>query len=269
MFKYGFIGAGNMASALASGLVRNVPSNSVGMSDPTAVKLKVLTDKLSTVASTNEELAKSSNYVCLAVKPQVLPAVLPTLRGPLAENDNPVLVTMAAGTKTETICKLLGKEYPVIRIMPNTPCSIGAGVILVTGNHLVTEEQLHTFIYDFSACGKLVQVEKEEWIDSGSVISGCGPAYIYMYIEAMAKAGEALGLPYDTAAELAKATCRGAAMLSEQSPASLEDLRIAVCSPGGSTIEGVKSLQESDLNGTVEKALTAAYDRTLELAKDN
>ncbi len=268
MFKYGFIGAGNMAKALASGLVQKVSPDTVALSDPTPAKLKALTDTLSAHASTNETIAKSSNYVVLAVKPQVLPTVLPELQGPLSENDGPVLVTMAAGTKMATICNLLETEYPVIRIMPNTPCSIGAGVILVTRNSLVTDEQFHTFIYDFSACGKVVPVEEEKLIDSGSVISGCGPAYIYMYIEALAKAGEALGLPAETAAELAKATCRGSALLAEQSASSLEDLRIAVCSPGGSTIEGVKSLQNSDLNGVVKTALDAAYQRTLELAGD-
>ena len=122
------------------------------------------------------------------------------------------------------------------------------------------------FLDDFSEAGVLVPLEKEELIDVGMTISGCGPAYVYMYIDAMAKAGEKLGLDYETAATLAKATCRGSALLSELSDRSLEDLRIAVCSPGGTTIEGVESLWASDLDGVVEKALKAAYDRSVELA---
>ncbi len=266
MYQYGFIGAGNMANALSSGLVKGIDPKLVAISDVDTVKVNALTEKLGCNLSDNETIAKSSNYVVLAVKPQMLPSVLPPLQDAVKANEGVVLVTMAAGTKMATICDLLGATYPIIRIMPNTPCSVGAGVILVARNELVSDEQFNAFMNDFSACGAIVPLEKEELIDSGSVISGCGPAYIYMYIDAMAKAGEALGLDYETAATLAKATARGAATLSEQSEASLEDLRIAVCSPGGSTIEGVKSLEESELNQVVNKALTAAFKRTKELA---
>ena len=266
MYKYGFIGAGNMTSALAAGLVKKIPATDVVISNRTAVKAETLSERLGCVASTNEEVAKSSSYVVLGVKPQMLEEVLTPLQGTLKENGNPVLVTMAAGTKMATICQYAGGEYPVIRIMPNTPCSVGAGVILVVKNDLVTDAQLAEFVADFAEAGVIRVLNEESLIDAGSVISGCGPAYIYMYIDAMAKAGVKLGLDYDTAAALAKATARGAALLSECSDASLEDLRIAVCSPGGSTIEGVKSFWESDLDGVVDKALTCAFCRTKELA---
>ena len=255
---YGFIGAGNMGSALVSALVQKQDGQNVLVSDPTAEKLEALKNEKGIVPSDNETIAKTADYVVLAVKPQVLPTVLPPLKDAFAANENMTIVTMAAGTPMQTVLDLAGGEYPVIRIMPNTPVSVGAGVLLIVRNGKVTD----------SAAGVLVPLEKEELIDVGMTISGCGPAYVYMYIDAMAKAGEKLGLDYETAATLAKATCRGSALLSEVSDKSLEDLRSAVCSPGGTTIEGVKSLWESDLDGVVEKALQAAYDRSVELAKN-
>lgn len=265
---YGFIGAGNMGSALVSALVERRDPATVLVSDPSAGKLDALKAAKGIVPSDNETIAGNADFVVLAVKPQVLPTVLPPLKEAFASNEGMTIVTMAAGTKMETVLELAGGEYPVIRIMPNTPVSVGAGVLLIVRNDKVSDEAFAAFQEDFAAAGVLVPLEKEELIDVGMTISGCGPAYVYMYIDAMAKAGEKLGLDYETAATLAKATARGSALLSEVSDKSLEDLRIAVCSPGGTTIEGVESLWESDLDGVVEKALQAAFDRSVELSKN-
>lgn len=265
---YGFIGAGNMGSALASALVRSIPAEQVLVSDPSEEKLTALQEKTGIVPSDNESIARNADFVVLAVKPQVLPDVLAPLKEALAANTGKTIITMAAGTSMETVLDLCGSEAPVIRIMPNTPVSVGAGVLLIVRNGLVSDEVFETFLHDFAAAGTLVPLEDEKLIDVGMAISGCGPAYVFMYIDAMAKAGEKLGLDRETAAILAKATTRGSALLSECSEQSLEELRIAVCSPGGTTIEGVKSLWESDLDGVVEKALQAAYDRSLELARE-
>lgn len=263
---YGFIGAGNMGSALCGALAKKKEPADILVSDPSTEKLEALQKELSIVPSTNEDIAKSADFVVLAVKPQVLESVLTPLQPSLAENEKLTIVTMAAGTEMSTVADLAGGNYPIIRIMPNTPVAVGAGVLLIVRNEKVSEEAFETFLQDFSEAGALVPLEEEALIDAGMAISGCGPAYIYMYIDAMAKAGVQLGLDYDTAATLAKATTRGSALLSERSEKSLEDLRIAVCSPGGTTIEGVHSLQESDLDSVVEKALRAAYNRSLELA---
>ncbi len=264
--SYGFIGAGNMGSALVSALVQKQSPENVLVSNRSPEKVEALKESKGIIPSDNETIAKTADYVVLGVKPQMLPEVLPPLKEALASNENVTIVTMAAGTTMETILELAGGDYPVIRIMPNTPVSIGAGVLLIARNDKVSDEIFDAFLQDFSEAGALVPLEREELIDVGMTISGCGPAYVYMYIDAMAKAGEALGLDYETAATLAKATTRGSALLSEVSEKSLEDLRIAVCSPGGTTIEGVKSLWESDLDAVVKKALKAAYDRSLELA---
>ena len=137
---YGFIGAGNMGSALVSALVQKQDGQNVLVSDPTAEKLEALKNEKGIVPSDNETIAKTADYVVLAVKPQVLPTVLPPLKDAFAANENMTIVTMAAGTPMQTVLDLAGGEYPVIRIMPNTPVSVGAGVLLIVRNGKVTDE---------------------------------------------------------------------------------------------------------------------------------
>lgn len=266
-FQYGFIGTGNMGSALLSAVVKEVPAKDIMVANRTREKAEKLAGKFGCACGTNEEVVRDCRFVVLGVKPQMLEEVLTPLQTALAGKSGGVLVTMAAGVSMERLCRLAGGEYPVIRIMPNTPVSVGAGVLLATHNDQVSEDDFRTFLHDFSQAG-LVKPLAEDQIDAASVISGCGPAYVYMFMDAMAKAGVKLGLSYETAAELAEAMTRGSALLSENSSATLEDLRIAVCSPGGSTIEGVKSFWDADLDGVTENALRAAYDRTKELAGD-
>ncbi len=267
MYRYGFIGTGNMGAALARSLDKNM---SVALANRSADKAKALADELGFVSTSNDDVAQNSDFVMLGVKPQMLPELCPTISDSLKKNADkngkkPVLITMAAGVKMATLCEMLGDEYPIIRIMPNTPVAIGEGVILASKNEFVADEEFDTFIADFSKAGSIHELP-ENLIDAGTVVSGCGPAYIYMYIEALAKAGESLGLDYETSVMLAKETAKGAASLSIQSERSLEDLRISVCSPGGSTIEGVKSFMASDLDGVVKTALDCAYRRNKELA---
>ena len=272
-WKYGFIGAGNMSTALVKALVEKVPSNHIGVSNRTDVKAKALTRETGSVFSESSiNTAKRSEILVLGVKPQNYAEVFEDIKGVIAERtccgpERLVIVTMAAGITTEKICEFAGKELPVIRIMPNTPSAIGEGTILVSRNSFVDDDTLRHFLRDFEGAGTLVTMEEKD-IDAASTISGCGPAYIYMYIEAMAKAGVSLGLDLNTATELAISTVRGTAGLAMKSSETLSDLRHAVCSPGGTTIEGVRSLKKSELDSVVEKALKAAYERTLELAKE-
>ncbi len=260
MYKYGFIGAGNMGSALATAL--KIDRAEIAISNRTEEKGKALADAIGVKFTTNDDIALNSKYVVLGVKPQVLPDLMPTLESALLRNNSAILVTMAAGVK----CNTLSEDRPVIRIMPNTPASIGEGVVLICRNDKVSDEDFETFINDFKDAGTIIKID-EDLIDAASVISGCGPAYIYMFMDALARAGEALGLDYQTATALAIATARGSASLARASSDSLEELRVKVCSPGGSTIEGVKSFQENDLDNVVKEALGAAYNRTKELSK--
>lgn len=271
-YKYGFIGIGNMGSALARAVSKKCSQSEIALANKTTVKAETLSDEIGGTVTDNLSLCECSENILLCVKPQTLKSLMPTLKDALLDNacrtgKKPVLITPAAGITTDTLLSLTGlSEWPVIRIMPNTPVSIGEGVILATKNDFVAKDDFDAFVSDFSAAG-VIEILPEDLIDAASVISGCGPAYIYMYIEALAKAGEKLGLSRDAAESLAKATARGSASLSLASDESLETLRERVCSPGGSTIEGVKSFADSDLDNVVEKALFAAFNRTKELAE--
>lgn len=253
-----------MGSALSTGVVKNVDPKKVAACDHDEKKAQALAEKIGITLTDGEDIAKNSDYVVLAVKPQVLEDALKPLRSAFSQNPNLVFVTMAAGTKISTVAGYSGGDYPIIRIMPNTPAAVGAGTILVTRNDKVSDERFNRFIHDFSAAGLIVPITEEK-LEAAAVISGCGPAFVYMFMEAMAKAGEKLGIDAETSAKLAESTTRGSALLAELSDEDLETLRIRVCSPGGTTIEGVNSFFDSDLYGIVEKALQASYDRTLEL----
>ena len=183
----------------------------------------------------------------------------------LAERkDRFVLVTMAAGLTIETIQKLAGGEYPVIRIMPNTPCAIGEGMTLYTPGPGVTREEEAAFLAGMTGAGEFLSLP-ERLIDAGSAISGCGPAYVYLFIEALADGGVTCGLPRADAQKLAAQTLAGAARLVQQSGRHPGELKDAVCSPGGTTVQGVRALEERGFRAAAMNAVIAAYEKTLAL----
>ena len=265
-YRYGIIGTGNMGVALARALAKKVPAERKILSNRTPEKAQKLADELGAACGSNRDAAAMAQCILLAVKPQVMPAVLADLQPILAEREDVLLVTMAAGKTMKSVCTMAGRQCPVIRIMPNTPAEIGRGVILTARNSLVDDEAFSIFHEDLADAGTLVDLEEEQ-IDAASVISGCGPAYIFMFINAMKKAGISLGLPEQMAQTLAEATAAGSALLSIKSGEELDVLTDNVCSPGGSTIEGVKSFRKDDLDAVTQRALKAAYDRTLELSR--
>ena len=181
-----------------------------------------------------------------------------------------ILVTMAAGLSMEQISEMAGGHYPVIRIMPNTPAAIGEGVILHSHNDLVTDEEVLEFTRMLSAAGKLCALP-EHLIDAGSSVSGCGPAFVYMFIEALADGGVACGLPrkdaYAFAAQMvagsAKMVLRGLEDPAEAGSRFVHpgELKDAVCSPGGTTIEGVRALENAGFRSAVMEAVIAAFEK--------
>ena len=258
-----------MSSALINALIKSISPEKICVSNRTNEKAEKLSKETGCKCFyNNKDVLESSEIIVLGIKPQNLSDFFNNEREYINKENNQTFVTMAAGVTTEKINNLAEDEFPVIRIMPNTPVSISEGVVLVTKNDLVKNNIFNEFLDDFKGAGTLVKIS-EDLIDAGSVISGCSPAYIYMYIEALKKAGISLGLDPDTAELLSKETVRGTAGLSIKSDKSLETLRKDVCSPGGTTIEGVKSLNESNLDEIVKKALEAAYKRTLELKSND
>ena len=259
--KYGFIGCGNMGGALAKALSKT--TTDILLSDQPE-KARQLAAELGCTDGTSPE-AVACQRVFLGVKPQMMADVLRPLQPLLAEK-KPLLISMAAGMTIEKIEELAGTRLPVIRIMPNTPVSVGKGVILYCHNDLVSEDALADFLQDMQSAGVLDPLD-EKLIDAACAVSGCGPAFVYMFIEAMADGAVASGLPRDKALTYAAATLAGAAemaLVTKQPPQTLKD---AVCSPGGSTIAGVRALEERGFRGTVIDAIIAAYKRNIELGK--
>ena len=183
-----------------------------------------------------------------------------------ARQDRFVLVTIAAGLTMAQISAMAGGTYPVIRIMPNTPCAVGEGMVLYDANALVTGAELAAFTGGMAGAGILDRLE-ERLIDAGSAVAGCGPAFSCLFMEALADGGVACGLPRAKALLYAAQMLKGSAalqMASGQHPGAMKD---AVCSPGGTTIAGVRALEEHGFRGGVMDAVIAAVERTKELGK--
>ena len=260
----GFIGAGNMGGALATAAAKKAQ---VVLADSFAEKARALAEKLGGKAADSKTVAAECAYIFLGVKPQVMAAMLqeiaPTLK---ARKDGFVLVSMAAGVKIEKIRQMAGGDYPVIRIMPNIPVSVGSGMILYDATENVRVEALAQFCDILSGAGCLDRLD-EKLIDAGSAVSGCGPAFVSLFAEAMADGGVACGLPRDKALQYSLQTILGTAKLLLDSGMHPGQLKDAVCSPGGSTIAGVRALEQSGFRAGTIEAVEDAFTRTKELGK--
>lgn len=264
--RLGFIGTGNMGGALARAARRSVPGSCISLANRTPAKAEALAEELGCGTSSAVAAAEWADFILLGVKPQMMAELLAELRPTLAaRQDRFVLVTMAAGLSIGQIQALAGGGYPVIRIMPNTPASIGEGMILYTRGEGVTGEEERLFLSAMARAGRFSALP-EHLMDAGSAVSGCGPAFADLFLEALADGGVACGLPRAQAMELAAQMLAGSARLVlefGQHPGVLKD---AVCSPGGSTIQGVWALEQAGFRGAVMSAVIAAYEKTLELA---
>ncbi|MBR4866276.1 MAG: pyrroline-5-carboxylate reductase, partial [Clostridia bacterium] len=235
--KYGFIGCGNMGGALARALAKT--TKDILLADYDQNKAQALAGQLGVRWGTNQEVA-AWDRVFVAVKPQMAQSVLGDLI-PIFQENKPLLISMAAGITTDKIEGYAGGNLPVIRIMPNTPAGIGKGLIMYCKNKLVKDADAADFVSDMRHAGTLDALD-EKYIDAGTSVSGCGPAFMYLFLEALADGGVACGLPRDKAMLYAATTMAGAAELVLQSGKHPGELKDAVCSPGGSTIMGVKAL---------------------------
>ena len=265
MVTFGFIGTGNMGGALARAARKRLAGEELLLANRTPAKAEALATELQCQTADNATAAREAKYLFLGVKPQMMEGMLTEIAPVLAaRQDRFVLVTMAAGLSMARIREMAGGDYPVIRIMPNTPAAIGEGMILYTSDG-VTEEEMHRFLDAMSESGRLACLE-ERLIDAGSCVAGCGPAFVDLFIEALADGGVACGLPRALALEFAAQMTAGSARLvlqSGQHPGALKD---AVCSPGGTTIQGVRALEEAGFRGAVMDAVIAAYEKNLDLA---
>lgn len=265
----GWIGCGTMGSALAKAAVRSemISPGQICLANRTSTKAEKLAEALGgALVGTNKEIAKYCRYIFLGVKPQMMQEMLEEIAPVLRERtDRFVLVTMAAGLTMAQIQQMAGGDYPVIRLMPNTPVAVGSGMILYcsTRTHL---DEMVTFLHMMKEAGKFDELP-ETLMDAGSAVTGCGPAFAYLFMEALADGGVACGLPRAKAQEYAAQMLLGSAEMllkSGEHPGVLKD---AVCSPGGSTIQGVRALENGRFRGTVLEAVDAAFRKTKELGK--
>lgn len=258
--KIGFLGCGSMGGAIARAVSQ--VTKDIVLTDRSG-RGKALADQLGVAYGSAQEIARDCVWIFLAVKPQMMEEALSPIRERLQEK-KPLLVTMAAGLSMEKIETMAGGDLPVIRMMPNTPAMVGAGMTQYCCNSLVTEKNEQHFLSFMAHTGHVDKLE-EGLIDAASALSGCGPAYMYLFLEGLADGAVACGIPRAKAYEYAAATMEGAAKLmltAGQHPGQLKD---AVCSPGGSTIQGVRVLEEKGLRAAAMDCVIAAFEKSRKL----
>ena len=260
--KYGFIGCGNMGGAIVRALSRS--TQDIALSDRSG-KGKLLAQELGVSYQDNGFLAENCDRIFLGVKPHMMQGMLLPLRQVLAQR-KPLLISMAAGLEIQQIRDFAGCDLPIIRIMPNTPTAVGMGVIPYCANALVTQEMLADWLADMASCGLMDPLE-EHLMDAASALSGSGPAYLYLMLEALSDGAVACGLPRAKAMDYAAMTMAGAAQMylsTHQHPGALKD---AVCSPGGSTIAAVRVLEDKGFRSAAMECVAAAFRKNKELGK--
>ncbi len=265
--KFGFIGTGNMGSALAAAAVKGLGGENVLLTNRTPEKAAALAQQLGCGTATNAQVAAECDLIFLGVKPHMMADLLQELQPVLDTRKTPyTLVSMAAGLTIARLQEMLGAKAPIIRIMPNTPAQVGDGMILYVASPQVEQSVLEGFLQGMAPAGRFDALP-ETLMDAGSAVSGCGPAFVYLMIEALADGGVACGLPRQKAQDYAAQTLLGAARMvleTGKHPGALKD---AVCSPGGSTIQGVRALEENGFRTAAFEAVIAAYNKTRELGK--
>jgi len=258
MKKVAFIGTGSMGSALARAACRALGPEQVALSNRTFHKAQELAEKTGCQAyRTNREAASAAEYLFLCVKPGQVQRVVEDLRELLPGKK---LVSVAAGIGTQELQMWAGPDVPVLLVMPNTPCAIGKGMTALTGGESAKEEHLVEVETILSASGRVDRVE-ESLFTAFSAVAGCGPAFFYPYLEALADGGVAAGLPRKAALTYAAQTALGAAAMVLETGEHPEKLKDDVCSPGGSTIEGVAALERGGLRAAAINAVLAAWEK--------
>ena len=264
--RLAIIGAGAMGQALVRGLlVADVYSpRDVVAADIVRERLAALAEETGIESAGNVEAAASSGVIVLAVKPMVVGGVLDEIAGYVEPEQ--MVISIAAGVRIRQIESKLREGVPVIRAMPNTPCLVGAGAVALSRGTDAQDSHVERAVGIFGAVGKVIEVP-ERLMDAVTGLSGSGPAYVYVVIEALTDAGVYAGLPRDQAALLAAQTVFGAAKMVIETGKHPAELREAVASPGGTTIAGLAALERADFRAAVLGAVEAAVERSRELSE--
>jgi pyrroline-5-carboxylate reductase len=265
--KISFIGGGNMGEAMLSALLDRgqVAKSDVTVSDVSADRLKYLKNKYGVaVTEDNAAAIAAGEVVVLAIKPQTLAGVMAGLKGKFRPEQ--LVLSIIAGATIKTISSGLDHGR-IVRVMPNTPAQIGLGMSVWTATAGVTGEQKELAGSILGSIGKEIFVEDEKYLDMATAVSGSGPAYFFLFVEALVEAAEEIGFSPETAREMVLQTMLGSGRLIEKTGKSPAELRVMVTSPGGTTAEALGEFDKGDLRGLVRRAVQAALDRARVLGR--
>ena len=265
--KISFIGAGNMARSLIGGLLNDhYPAENIVASDHDAQQRSQVSANLGIATyADNSEAIEGADIIVLAVKPQVMAELCREIK-PLITDRKPLIVSIAAGIRSDVLSEWLGESHAVVRTMPNTPSLVGAGATALYATDKVSEQQRQQAESILRAVGIALWVEDETKMDAITAISGCGPAYFFLVMEVMQQVGEKLGLDADTARLLTLQTGFGATKMALESELECAELRRRVTSPGGVTERAIDKLLAGNIDNLFTEALTTAEQRSIELA---
>ena len=266
MAKIGFLGLGNMGTAIMRGLLKTYQPEELLFTSAHEAKMQKITEETGvTHVFTATECAEQVKYLVLAVKPQVLPTVFKELNGKIRKNQ--VVISIAAGYAIADLQAGLGDEARIVRSMPNTPAMVGEGMSGVSyDENLFTDEEKQVIDGFFTSFGKMEKVD-EKLMDVVGSASGCSPAYVYMFIEAMADAAVADGMPRAQAYTFAAQSVLGSAKMVLETGRHPGELKDAVCSPGGTTIEAVAELERTGMRSSVIAAQRACVRKSRDMSK--
>jgi pyrroline-5-carboxylate reductase len=263
--KIAFIGGGIMGEAMIRGILNKglTTPQYITVNDISAARLAILVKEYGVRVTDDYSIAiKGSNVVVIAVKPQNLAELIPQLEGRFTRGQ--LVLSIIAGAAIATISRGLGHRS-VVRAMPNTACQIGEGMSIWTISSAVSQRQKGMARSILAALGREIYVPDEKYIDMATAVSGSGPAYIFLVIEALVDAAVHIGLPGEMVEELVIQTVLGAARLAQQTGKHPNELRDMVTSPGGTTAEGLLKLEEGGMRDLIASAVTAAYEKAKEL----
>lgn len=264
----GFIGAGNMGEALIKGLLasKKITSGQIAVSDKIKERLAYMAEHYGVKAfSKNFEVVKASDIIIIAVKSNDIKDAVKEIAEDITKDK--LIITIAAGVSTDFLRENLPHPVPpIVRVMPNTPALVLEGAVGIYPSHGISEDDKNLAVQIFETVGKVVLIEKEELMDAVTGLSGSGPAYIFLIMEALSDAGVKVGLPRKTANLLAIQTVLGSAKLALESGKHFGELKDMVTSPGGTTIAGLAKLEEGAVRADIIKAVEAATKRSKELA---
>ncbi len=265
-----FIGAGNIGRALMVGLISTGTSaEKITVSNPSTEKLQWLQEHLNVqTTQDNIDAVKNADIVVLAVKPSVMPVVCKELKAVITER-SPLIISVASGITTQMIEAWFGANPAIVRAMPNTPAAVSAGATGLYANDFATEEQKELAESLFRAVGISVWLDKEALIDSVIAVSGSGPAYCFLFMEAMQQAAQSMGLDENVARLLTSQTVLGAARMAMETEQNVMQLRESVTSPNGTTEAAINVFEAGNIRQLIVDAMQAARNRSEEMAAEN